>query len=190
MGDPLCSVLSRDEVIEAIRALSDASWNRLRRVATMFCRGRPIEPEDLLQEALTRATDGSRNCPQNIDLVRFLAEAMRSIASSSMKVIARQLEFQAVPLISDDGVTLDLVDERPAAEQQAISDQEVARIKRAIIDLFRGDVTAEVLVEGMMEGLDGEKLRATTDLTKVGFASKRRFIRRRIDKAFPDGWKP
>jgi RNA polymerase sigma-70 factor (ECF subfamily) len=41
-----------------------------------------------------------------------------------------------------------------------------------------------------MEGTDGEELRALTDLTKIAFASKRRLIRRRIDKAFPDGWKP
>jgi hypothetical protein len=40
-----------------------------------------------------------------------------------------------------------------------------------------------------MEGMDGEDLRQVTDLSKTGFASKRRLIRRRIEKAFPDGWK-
>ena len=182
---PVCSVLSEDEIVRAIRALSTASWNRLRRLATVLCRGRPIAPEDLLQETFARAIEGSRSCPRNVDIVRFLAEAMRSIASGTMKVLSRQPEFQAVALIGDDGVALDPPDWRPTAEQHAISDQETAEIKRVILDLFSDDVTARVMVEGMMDGMDGETLRQVTDLTKTGFASKRRFIRRRIDKAFP-----
>jgi len=42
----------------------------------------------------------------------------------------------------------------------------------------------------MIEGTDGEELRALVDLDRTAFASKRRLIRRRIDKAFPNGWKP
>lgn len=183
MGEPASSVLSQDEVIEAIGALSVAAWNRLRRIAVIFSRGRPIEPEDLLQEAFARAIGGSRNCPRNVDIVRFLVEAMRSIASSSIKVLTRQPNFQAVPLIGDDGLTLDPPDPQPTAEQRAISDEEVARIRRSILDLFQDDFTAQVLVEGMMEGMNGEDLRETTGLSKVRFASKRRFVRRRLDKA-------
>lgn len=186
MGEPVCAVLSEDEIVEAIRALSAAGWDRLGRVARVFCRGRPIEPEDLLQEAFSRAIDGSRNCPRNIDIVRFLIGAMRSIASGAMKVLSQQPEFRAVLLIGDDGLALDPPDGRPTAEQQTISNQEAARIRREVLDLFQDDLTGYVLVEGMMEGMDGEDLRATTDLSKVGFASKRRLIRRRIDK----GWKP
>lgn len=186
MGEPVCVVLSEDEIVEAIRTLSAASWNRLRRVARVFSQGRPIEPEDLLQEALARAIDGSRNCPRNIDIVRFLAGAMRSIASGAMKILTRQPHFRALPLIDDDGMPLDPPDQRPTAEQHIIGDQEAAQIRRKVLDLFQDDLTAQVLVEGMMEGMDGEDLRATTDLSKVGFASKRRLIRRRIDK----GWKP
>jgi DNA-directed RNA polymerase specialized sigma24 family protein len=186
MGEPVCAVLSEDEIVDAIRALSAASWNRLRRVARVFCRGRPIEPEDLLQEAFARAIDGSRNCPRNIDIVRFLTGAMRSIASGAIKSLTRQPDFRALPLINDDGLALDPPDRRPTAEQQIISDQEAARIRREMLDLFQDDLTAQVLVEGMMEEMEGEDLRATTDLSKVAFASKRRFIRRRLDK----GWKP
>ena len=39
-----------------------------------------------------------------------------------------------------------------------------------------------------MEGMEGEELREVTGLTKIAFASKRRLIRRRVEKAFPDGW--
>lgn len=189
MSEPVCSVLSPDEIVTAIRGLSTASWNRLRRTARVFCRGRPIQPEDLLQETFARAIEGSRSCPRNVDIVWFLAEAMCSIASSTMKVLSRQLEFHAAPLIGDDGLALDPPDSRRTAEQHAISDEDTAQIKRVILDLFSDDVTARVMVEGIMEGMDGEDLRQVTDLTKTGFASKRRLIRRRIEKAFPDGWK-
>jgi DNA-directed RNA polymerase specialized sigma24 family protein len=191
MGEPVCSVLSQDEVVEAIRALSTANWNRVRRAAIVFCRGRSIEADDLVQETFARAIDGSRNCPRNVDIVRFLTQAMRSIASSTTKVLARQPEFRAARLFGDDELAFDPPDGRPTAEQQAISEEEVAEIRRATLDLFQDDLTAQVLVEGMMEGMDGEDLRATTGLSKVGFASKRRFVRRRLDKApFHDGRMP
>ena len=44
------------------------------------------------------------------------------------------------------------------------------------------------MVDGIMEGMDGEELRAFTELDKTAFASKRKLIKRRIEKAFPDGW--
>jgi DNA-directed RNA polymerase specialized sigma24 family protein len=189
MSEPVCRALSRDEIVTAIRALSVGSWNRLRRLATMFCRGRPIEPEDLLQETFARAIEGSRSCPRNVDIVWFLTQAMRSIASSSMKVLSRQPEFQATPHVDDDGVALDPPDCRPTAEQHAISHEETAQMKREMLALFSDDMTARVMIEGIFEGMDGEDLRQVTDLSKIGFASKRRLIRRRIEKAFPDGWK-
>jgi hypothetical protein len=40
-----------------------------------------------------------------------------------------------------------------------------------------------------MEGYEGEELRALTDLDEISFASKRKLIRRRIDKHYPKGWK-
>jgi hypothetical protein len=65
---------------------------------------------------------------------------------------------------------------------------ESAGIREAIIKLFDDDQDAQIIVEGMMEDMDGEDLRELTDLDKKEFASKRRLVRRRIDKAFPEGW--
>jgi hypothetical protein len=116
---------------------------------------------------------------------------MRSVASSTTKVLSRQPEFRAAPLFGDDGLAVDPPHGRATAEQQAITDEDVAQMRRATVDLFQDDLTAQVLVEGMMEGMDGEELRATTGLSKVGFASKRRLVRRRLDKAlFYNGRKP
>jgi RNA polymerase sigma-70 factor (ECF subfamily) len=41
-----------------------------------------------------------------------------------------------------------------------------------------------------MDGIDGEELRALCELDVTAYNSKRRLVRRRIEKAFPKGWLP
>jgi DNA-directed RNA polymerase specialized sigma24 family protein len=184
------SALSREEIEQTIRTLPDAGMVRLRKAAAAFCRGTTLDPSDLLQEAFARALRGERNCPADVDVVRFLAETMHSIASDEMKKRVRHRELQTVPLFADDGLAHDPPDPKANAEDALAGEQEAGRIKRVIVDLFADDLIAQVMVEGMMEGMEGEELREVAGLTKVAFASKRRLIRRRIDKAFPQGWMP
>ncbi|MCB2009562.1 MAG: sigma-70 family RNA polymerase sigma factor [Geminicoccaceae bacterium] len=197
-GQPEVAHLTPAELADAIRAMSDAGWNRLRKVAAYYCRGCPLSPDDLLQEAWVRAFDGTRHCPRNVDVVRFIAWVMRSIASDGAKAHSRRearaekepTDLRLVPR-TGDAETFDVVSDRtPTIEDQLASSQESGRIKQAVLALFADDVTAETMVEGIMEGMDGEELRALTDLDKTAFASKRKLIRRRIDKAYPNGWKP
>jgi DNA-directed RNA polymerase specialized sigma24 family protein len=182
------SIRSRQEIDEALRTLPDAGWVRLRKVATVLCPGRPLDAEDLLQEAFTRALNGSRTCPVHVDVIAFLAEAMHSIASDAAKAWVRHPEQRAIALITDEGLAVDPPDCRPNAAEALESDGEVRRIKQAIVVLFADDAVAQVMVEGIMEDMEGEELREVTGLTKTAFASKRRLIRRRIETAFPDGW--
>lgn len=185
------SVLSREEIEQAIRTLPEAGMVRLRRIATACCPGRPQDAKDLLQEAFARALSGSRKCPRHVDVVRFLAEAMHSISSDAAKERQRHPELQAVSLFASDGMlALDPPDCSANAEQQLASDGEVKRITRAIVALFDDDPVAQVMVEGIMEDMEGEQLRELAGLTKLAFASKRRLIRRRIEQAYPDGCVP
>jgi RNA polymerase sigma-70 factor (ECF subfamily) len=184
------SVLSLEEVEQAIRTLPDVGMLRLRKAAAAFCRGTALDPGDLLQEAFERALDGRRKCPANVDVVKFLAEAMHSISSDEIKRRTRHREMQTVALFVEDGLAHDPPDPGANAEEAFVSEEETGRIRQAMIDLFADDPTAQVMVEGMMEGMEGAELREVADLTKIGFASKRRLIRRRIDKAFPRGWTP
>jgi DNA-directed RNA polymerase specialized sigma24 family protein len=185
---PVSSTLSREEIEDAIRSLPAAGWVRLRKIAVVYSRGGRLDDEDLLQEAFARAIDGSRNCPVHVDIVKFLAGAMQSIASDSAKARGRRPELQALPLAGETGLLFDPPDCRLNAEQEREAAQETERIKAAMLQLFADDLVAQTVAEGMMEGMEGDELRATTDLSTTGFASKRRFIRRRIDNAYPDGW--
>ena len=64
------------------------------------------------------------------------------------------------------------------------------RITQAIIGLFEDDPVAQVMVEGIMENMEGEELRELAGLTKLAFASKWRPICRRIEQAYPNGCVP
>ncbi|HET6224132.1 MAG TPA: hypothetical protein VFE11_18300 [Dongiaceae bacterium] len=168
-----------------------AGWLRLRKVARALCRGCGADPDDLLQEAFQRALDGSRQCPGNVDVIRFLAGVMRSIASDWSKARRRRPEISLVgPSGSLQAVVVQVRDVNANAYERLAVDQEAAYLRQSLRDLFADDRVAQALLDGIMEGRTGEELRSLTALSETGLASKRRLIRRRIDKAFPKEWKP
>ena len=81
-------------------------------------------------------------------------------------------------------------DERPAADEWLASTQEAICLRQTILELFADDGVAQRMLEGIMDGIAGEELRSLTQLSQTQFESKRRLIRRRIDKAFPQERKP
>jgi RNA polymerase sigma-70 factor (ECF subfamily) len=193
-GEPQNSAtLSPAEVAAAIRALPAAGWYRLDRIAAYYARACPLEADDLRQEALVRALTGTRQCPIGVDVVRFLGEAMRSMASDSVKADKRkatQAGGTGLHLVTlEDAEAIDsIVSPSATPEAALIAEEEAARIRQAILDLFADDVVAQTIVEGDMEGMEAEEIRNLTGLDKTAYASARRLIRRRIDKAFPEGW--
>lgn len=187
---PASSTLSVAEISEAISLLSDADLLRLSKISKRFSFGR-IDPDDLLQEAFTSVLEGRRKCPRVIDIIRFLAGAMRSLASSQFKSLSNSPELHIISTLTDDDNSgIELPTETPNADQILISEQEAAAIHSAIISLFDDDEIANLIIEGVMEGMDASELCELTGLDKIAYASKRRLIRRRIEKAYPEGWKP
>ena len=183
MSDPAVSVRTRAEIACEIRALTPAQWVRLRKIAGLRSLGRPIEAEDLLQEAFRRALDGERKCPVNVDIIRFLAEAMRSIADAELQRAKRRPRQVPLPdYNAPEGEAVEPGDPTPTAEEVLVADDRADHIHCKIVDLFPGDVAAQVIVEGIMEGHRGEDLRALTDLDQTAYQSKRRLILRRITK--------
>ena len=71
-----------------------------------------------------------------------------------------------------------------------MSSETATAMKAAMLALFEDDPTAQVILEGMMEGMEGEELRELTELNATAYQSKRRLIRRRIEKTFPEGCLP
>ena len=110
---------------------------------------------------------------------------MRSIASEKREKSKRQ--GVVVSIERDDGIE-SVIPSPPTVEETAIRDEEASRIRSAIISLFDDDETARDLAEGIMEEFTREELRELTDLDKTAYDTKRKLIRRRIQKTYPEGW--
>ena len=170
--------MSQQEIAQAINALSDAGWVRLKKVARRYARP-SISAEDLLQEAFARALAGDRTCPVDVDVVRFLAEAMRSIADGEQEKLRAKL-------VALDGAALPTSEHM---ETEIASAEQCEVILEQALSLFEDDPIAQEILEGDTAGFTVEELRELTGLDQTAHNSKRRLIRRRIDKRFPEGWK-
>jgi hypothetical protein len=185
------SVRSRDEIANAIRKFTDAQWIRLRKASGYFAWVYSLSGDDLLQEAFCRALAGSRQCPSGLDVVKFLVEAMRSIANGEGEKVENQ--FEIIPVIQPgtpvDGA-VDISDSTDSQEEIMVAAQANEVLRQVVLGLFPNDQQARDLADGILAGYEGEELRALTDLDKTGYASKRRFMRRTIDKHYPEGKRP
>lgn len=177
------SVRTTDEITALVRALTDAQWIRLRSAAGYFAWVYDRDNDDLLQEAFCRALTGSRKCPKNVDIVRFLVEAMRSIANGEADKVENNVDVVPVvqPGASIEGA-VDPEDSQVDLEDAMITAESDEATRQALLGLFPSDPQARDLVDGILAGYEGEELRALTDLDQKGYASKRRFMRRTIDK--------
>lgn len=176
------AVLSHEEMKSAIRALTPAQWLRLRGIAFQLVRGRPMDMEDLLQEAFVSALDG-RNCPTDVDIVVFLRGVMRSVLSNEAQKAQRRPKMAYSAVGADErGETIEYRDPSPTIEEDFIDRENAAAARRYVLAQFDDDPDARVILEGDIEGWSAEELRAYTGLDKVAYASKRRLIIRRLNK--------
>jgi len=181
-------IRSCSEIADAIRTFTPADWVRLKLTAKKYAFRRNFSPDDLLQEAMRRALEekDGRKCPTHIDVVKFLAEAMRSIADGEAEKVENQMTF--IPVANHSGQQdgeIDLVDSRPNPEETFDAKQNEATITKALCAPFDDDPQAREIVEGILAGFNGEELRKLTSLDKTAYDSKRKLIRRRIDKIYP-----
>lgn len=130
-------------VSRALAALSEIDLLRLR------ARGLPhgIDWSDLLNEALARALDGSRQWPPEVPFLVFLAGVMRSICDEFWRRRRREAEMIAFGTNAD-------ADSRdvacPAADQERIV--AACEAVAAIYRLFAGDQVALRIISGLENG--------------------------------------
>ena len=179
--------LSVDEIRQALSELTDAQMARIEKSARLFSR-HPTLPEDLIQTAFERALAGTRKCPQNLPIDRFFAGVIRSIADSEANRLENKQQLVPIeedPLPESSGVTPP--DPKPHAEAKMVADAQYKGLQNATLELFDDDEDAQLLLLGVMAGLEGRNLQEETGLTPTEFNSKRRKIRRRFEKAMKDG---
>ncbi len=180
--------LTRDEAAERLKSLTLAEKGRLKGIAIRFARVIGSGTwEDLAQEAYSRALAGSRKWPAGLDVIPFLTGIMRSIASAEWekKKVTPTLITLVGP-VGDLASSSDPLDGDASPEEALIGKQ----LREKLVGLFDGDFDAQIICEGMLERMEGEALKELTSLDQVAFDSKRRLVRRKINKAFDEGIVP
>jgi RNA polymerase sigma-70 factor (ECF subfamily) len=150
--------------LEAIRSLSDKDKSVLLKIAKVYARTRRTryEYEDLLHEAIARVLEGGRKWPTTVPFMAFMCGVMRGIAWD--------WRSEAEDAGSDEATG--------PAEGDAIARLDAQKL----VALFEDDPIAQKLIVGMMEGARGEELWESSGLTKTDYESKRKKIRRRIER--------
>src|SRR5215475_12248664 len=161
--DSSANRLSAGEIIREIKALRDSEKIAIVKMARLYARKTRYGYEDLLQEAYCRILDGRRGWLRGVPAVLFFRGVMRSIAWEW------KMEFTNEDIdIGDEG----------ALERGTLAKIDVMKI----LALFDDDPIARKIVLGMMDGARGEELQEQSGLNPTEYESKRRKIRRRIEK--------
>jgi hypothetical protein len=173
---------TRDDVEAAVRSFSIADWSRLHKVAKAFSFKTGWGFEDLLQEAIVRTLQGTRNCPSDVDVMKHFVDTMSSIADGEREKAHNQLPHvpTAQPGIEDA--------EDPTSSDWSAEDNLAYEGGRAeILAMFDDDPVARDMVEGILACFDTEQLKQLTGLEGTAYNTKRTLIRRRLLKLSPKG---
>jgi len=167
--------LSEAEVRSEISSLTDGERTKLIKIARHYGKGRIgfEEPDELVHEAICRVLAGKREWPRDLEKLGFLAGVIKSIAGDRKRALRRDLK-RTVPLNEE----MEKVGDK-GAEARGI--QAMLDVKR-VITLFDDDPIAQKLVMGMVDGARGEELEQASGLSPTEYESKRKKIRRRIEK--------
>lgn len=175
-------VLGKQELHDAIKALGPADWVRVQKAARYFTRYAG-EADDLRQEAIARALGGERTCPRDLPVVRFLIGVMESIVSSDAKSALRaRVRAESEPPSPPEKGELN-------PEEELVEREREEKLRRAVLTLFEDDSEMQMTVEGIMEDLNGEELCELSGIDRKTLATRRRAFRRRVDGAYPEGWR-
>jgi DNA-directed RNA polymerase specialized sigma24 family protein len=164
-------------VSRALAEMSETDLLRLRALARLRARGLPygIDWSDLLNEALARALDGSRQWTQAVPFLVFLAGVMRSVCADVWRRRRREAELIAFGSSAEAG-RADVACPGADQERTLAACEAVAAIYR----LFAGDLVVLRIISGLANGQSAEDIRVLHGLSPVEYHSARRRMRRAL----------
>lgn len=179
-----------EAIMLLLDGLSEANWIRLKKVAAYRSLFVPVGADDLLQEAIVRALSGERRCPKEVTIVKFLAETMRSIASASAKSFSKKPGSVQLSDFEEHSILQSATQEKPKSIEEIIcSEGEAKEIKEKIFGLFEQDEIATMILMGRVEEMPANEIQSMLGIDQVKYQSKSKYIRRTINKNFPNGWR-
>ena len=182
-------VLSVEELRTALEQLSATENLRLTKAARYFVLGTTMEPAELLNEAVSRALDGTRSCRLGLRIVPFLIGAMKSIAWAHRDAHNEAPRLVSLSATGTETTALQVPAKGRNAEEWLVAREDYESQRAALEILFADDEPAFLVVTGDIDGMSAEEIRVELDLDLKAYASVRRRIRRKINQAFPRGWR-
>jgi DNA-directed RNA polymerase specialized sigma24 family protein len=182
-----------DEFLHGFRGLSPGDVGRLHLICRKYCNlyGLDVEPEDLMQEALSRIIASNRSVPKEIPLVVAMAKILHSIAydlltSSANKSLQLEDRYEdindavEVAAFTDKSVEDTLIDEY---EHKQTSER-----VQLIFDLFRDDADVTALLTAIVKGYKAREIVTSVfGGQQVSYDTARKRLMRRIDKFHAEG---
>jgi len=183
---------ARERLARALEALDEADLRRLRMIAQFRARTLPgIEWSDLLNEAVTRALEGTRRWRDEVGLVIFLAGVMRSLADEHWRQYRERGTVLAADLVGalgegEEDPIASAADDAPDPEREL----HARRCLSAIDSLFGKDEDALRVIAGLREGLEAAEIQRKYGIDATRYATTRRRIRRTLLRIYAERDRP
>lgn len=176
MTDTDEAVYTPEEMCAIIGDLSKDDIKRLALYAARLANTLPgADPEDLLHNALLKASLGERRCPRDAAPITFLGNVMRS-ELSNLRRKSRQTEAIGDQEQDSEGVD----DDSPEARVERMD--ELKHAMEEVQQAFGDDTRPMLVFEGRAEGLSRDEIRDLLGLDQVAYESLEKKIRRFMNK--------
>jgi DNA-directed RNA polymerase specialized sigma24 family protein len=174
----LAADASTEAVAEALAALTPSDLVRLKRLAQLRARLLPgLEWDELLNEALLRALDGSRHWPDGVSLLAFLAGIMRSLVDTRVRE-RRRLAERVLAAVE------------PRAEASPDAQLHARQCLAAITQFFADDPDVLALIAALAQRYLGGAHKPTPRLSQKRRDAARKRLARAILRGDLDGFLP
>jgi DNA-directed RNA polymerase specialized sigma24 family protein len=183
-GDDEADLSSIDDVRTAISALSQADMARLLKMARWFAPRCGELPQDLLQEALTRAWAGQRRCRRGTSAMNFIAGIMRSLTSQELE--ARRAGTRPELVAEYDDQARSVWGEAVSPEHAVLSRIDDGAVFQEVDAAIADDEQLQFLIEGLCDGMRGKALEEFVGVDTKGLAAARKKLQRRLAARFPE----
>jgi len=198
---PELKAATHDEFIAAVEGLTDDELRKLRKAASHWLRGSTAAKLNRDAQDLFNATiqaflepNGRTWNKAEVDIVRTLSQAMRSVASNWRAEYKRKVNVQAQLLIGREEDPQEFINNAAvtaATDQDRLEAEELkAAMKEQINEIYKlveEREKASYIFMLMSEGKDGPSIREELGLTVQEHESLMLWIRRKVRKKFKDG---
>lgn len=175
---PIVALTPR-EFANAFSTLTVAERNELYGFADIIAWHYSHGPDgrDLLHQAIEATLSERRRCPDDVDVVVYLKNVIRSIASNVAKY--RRRERTAIYELAAGGHDQFASDPSRYEEE---SETIIQKRRQRVLDMFAGEADAQRLMALLLQGYGGAELQDLLNLDDVAYASLRKKVRRRLNR--------